>query len=159
MTGVLFISNKCTYCMELVHMIDGMSDMNFKIDVIDIKNMQKLPGFIDRVPLLLIEKDNKLLHDEELFEFVKKCEKTIEPFMINEMRGLSDRYSFMGEEEEQKLDHQYVFLENGDPIITSSTLSEEENKKLLDYDRFLEARDKDINTIFEKQNPATKSQN
>jgi len=145
--------------MELVQIIDGMSEMNFKIDVIDIKNMQKLPGFIDRVPMLLIEKENKIVHDEELFEFVKKCKKTIEPFMINEMCGLSDRYSFMGEEEEQKLDHQYVFLEKGDPIITSNTMSDEDSKKIVDYERFIEDRDKDINTIFNKQNPAIKTQN
>jgi hypothetical protein len=143
--------------MELVKMIDDMSEMNFKIDVIDIKKMQKLPGFIDRVPLLLIEKDDKIIHDEELFEFVKKCEKSVEPFMINEMRGLSDMYSFMGEEEDQKLDHQYVFLENGDPIITSSTVSEEESSKIVNYDSFIEDRDRDIHTIFDKQNPATKT--
>ena len=143
--------------MELVKMIDSMSEKNFEIDVIDIKNMQKLPGFIDRVPLLLIEKDNKIIHDEELFEFVKNCEKTIEPFMVNEMRGLSDRYSFMGDNEEHKLDHQYAFLENGDPIITRSTVSEEESSKIVNYDSFIEDRDRDINTIFDKQNPATKT--
>ena len=140
--------------MELVQLIDNMNEMTFKINVIDIRNMQQIPTFIDRVPLLLIESENKILHDEELFEFVKKCEKTIEPFMINEMHGLSDRYSFMGEEEEQKLDHQYVFLENGDPIITSNTVSDDDSEKIKNYDKFIEDRDKDINSIFQKQSPS-----
>ena len=154
MSGVLFISNKCNHCMEIVNIIENMNEMTFKINVIDIRNMQQIPTFIDRVPLLLIESENKILHDEELFEFVKKCEKTIEPFMINEMHGLSDRYSFMGEEEEQKLDHQYVFLENGDPIITSNTVSDDDSEKIKNYDKFIEDRDKDINSIFQKQSPS-----
>lgn len=156
MAGVLFISNKCEFCMEIVKIIDNMTEMNIEINVIDIKNMTKLPSFIDRVPLLLIEKENKILHDEELFDFINKCEKTIEPFMINEMHGLSDRYSFMGEDE-QTLNHQYVFLENGDPVITNQSVSEEESKKIINYDSFIEDRDRDMTSIFEQQNPATQS--
>ena len=149
MSGILFISKKCNHCVELVNMINK-TELNFEIKIIDIKNMQDMPDFLDRVPLLLIESENKILHDEELFNFMKKCVKNIEPFMINEMRGLSDTYSFM-EDEEQKMDHQYVFLENGDPVITSSIVNEEENRKIKNYDNFIEERDKDIKEIFQKQ--------
>ena len=70
MSGILFISKKCNHCVELVNMINK-TELNFEIKIIDIKNMQDMPDFLDRVPLLLIESENKILHDEELFNFMK----------------------------------------------------------------------------------------
>jgi hypothetical protein len=43
MVGVLFISNKCEFCMEIVKIIDNMTEMNFEINAIDIKKMSKRP--------------------------------------------------------------------------------------------------------------------
>ena len=153
MSCILFISNKCEYCKELLNIINNMENTKVEIQVIDIKNMNgKLPDFIDRVPLMLIENESKVLHDEELFEFVKSNEKTVEPFMINEMNGLSDRYSFM---EDKQLDHGYVFLDRGEPLITNNENVSEETKKILNYDSYMEQRDADIKNIFKDQNPAT----
>lgn len=155
MSCILFISNKCEYCRELLNMINNMKDMKVKIQVIDIKNMSgKLPDFIDRVPLMLIQSEGKVIHDEELFEFVKSNEKTVEPFMINEMNGLSDKYSFM---EDRQLDHGYVFLDRGDQLITNNENVSEESNKILNYDKYMEQRDIDIKNIFKNQNPATQT--
>lgn len=153
MSCILFISNKCEHCRELLTMINNMENTKVEIQVIDIKNMNgKLPDFIDRVPLMLIQNEGKVIHDEELFEFVKSNEKTVEPFMINEMNGLSDRYSFM---EDKQLDHGYVFLDRGEPLITNNENVSEETSKILNYDSYMEQRDADIKNIFKDQNPAT----
>ena len=153
MSCILFISKKCSHCKDLLTMIENMENTKVKIQIIDIKNISgKLPDFIDRVPLLLIENEGKIIHDEKLFEFIQSNEKTIEPFMINEMKGLSDRYSFM---EDKQLDHGYVFLDRGEPLITNNENVSEEKNKILNYDSYMEQRDADIKNIFKDQNPAT----
>lgn len=152
MSCILFISNKCEHCIELLKMMNNMENMKVEIQVVNIKNMSgKIPDFIDRVPLLLIQNERKIIHDEELFDFVKSNEKTIEPFMINEMIGLSDRYSFM---EDKQLDHGYVFLDRGEQLITNNENVSEETSKIINYDLYMEERDKDIKNIFKNQNPA-----
>jgi hypothetical protein len=134
-------------------MINNMENTKVEIQVVDIKNMNdKLPDFIDRVPLMLLQNEGKVIHDEELFEFVKSNEKTVEPFMINEMNGLSDTYSFM---EDKQLDHGYVFLDRGEQLITNNENVSEETSKILNYDSYMEERDADIKKIFKDQNPAT----
>jgi hypothetical protein len=151
MSYILFISNKCEYCIELLKMMNNMEKTKVEIQVVNIKYMGgKIPAFIDRVPLLLNQNEGKILHDEELFEFVKSNEKTIEPFMINEMNGLSDRYSFM---EDKQLDHGYVFLDRGEQLITNNENVSEETNKIINYDSYIEQRDKDIKNIFKNQNP------
>lgn len=133
-------------------MMNNMENMKVEIQVVNIKNMSgKIPDFIDRVPLLLIQNERKIIHDEELFDFIKSNEKTIEPFMINEMIGLSDRYSFM---EDKQLDHGYVFLDRGDQLITNNENVSDETSKIINYDLYMEERDKDIKNIFKNQNPA-----
>lgn len=152
MSCILFISNKCEHCIELLKMMNNMENMKVEIQVVNIKNMSgKIPDFIDRVPLLLIQNERKIIHDEELFDFIKSNEKTIEPFMINEMIGLSDRYSFM---EDKQLDHGYVFLDRGDQLITNNENVSDETSKIINYDLYMEERDKDIKNIFKNQNPA-----
>jgi len=152
MSCILFISNKCSHCIELLKMMNNMENMKVEIQVVNIKNMSgKIPDFIDRVPLLLIQNERKIIHDEELFDFIKSNEKTIEPFMINEMIGLSDRYSFM---EDKQLDHGYVFLDRGDQLITNNENVSDETSKIINYDLYMEERDKDIKNIFKNQNPA-----
>ena len=65
--------------------------------------------------------------------------------MINEMIGLSDRYSFM---EDKQLDHGYVFLDRGDQLITNNENVSDETSKIINYDLYMEERDKDIKNIF-----------
>ena len=150
MSYILFISKKCEYCNELIELISELGDLKIDINVVDIQNLPKIPSFLDRVPLLFVEDTGKVFHDEELFEFIKQNQKSVEPFMIDEMKGLSDKYSFM---EEKQLDHGYVFLDREEQSITKidDKTSQSENKRILDYDKYIENRDSDIQQIFKKQ--------
>ena len=151
MSHVLFISRKCNHCDELLTMIKGLGDLKIEVSVVDVHAMSSIPKFIDRVPLLLID-DEKIIHDEELFTFIKTNEKTIEPFMINEMQGLSDTYSFMDDTE---LDHVYSFLDKHNNLITETGGNkEDENNKILNYDKYIESRDTEIQGILQQQSPA-----
>tara|TARA_B100000405_G_scaffold193719_1_gene135772 strand:+ start:8228 stop:8635 length:408 start_codon:yes stop_codon:yes gene_type:complete len=133
-------------------MIKELGDLKIEVSVVDVHAMNSIPKFIDRVPMLLID-DQQVIHDEELFEFMKKNEKTVEPFMINEMQGLSDNYSFMDDTE---LDHVYSFLDKHTNLITDTGGSkQEENSKILNYDKYIEERDAEIQGILTQQSPVS----
>lgn len=150
MSHVLFISRKCIHCDELLTMIKNMDELKIEVSVVDVHEMSSIPKFIDRVPMLLID-DNKAIHDEELFTYIKQNEKSVEPFMINEMQGLSDSYSFMDDTE---LDHVFSFLDKHNKLITDSGGSkQEENNKIINYDKYIEDRDAEIRGILKQQNP------
>ena len=150
MSHVLFISRKCTHCDNLLTMIKSMDELKIEVSVVDVHEMSSIPKFIDRVPMLLID-DNKVIHDEELFTYIKQNEKSVEPFMINEMQGLSDTYSFMDDTE---LDHVFSFLDKHNSLITNTGGSkQEENNKIINYDKYIEDRDSEIQGILKQQNP------
>ena len=127
-----------------------MDELKIEVSVVDVHEMSSIPKFIDRVPMLLID-DNKVIHDEELFTYIKQNEKSVEPFMINEMQGLSDTYSFMDDTE---LDHVFSFLDKHNSLITNTGGSkQEENNKIINYDKYIEDRDSEIQGILKQQNP------
>jgi glutaredoxin len=154
MAHVLFVSNKCKYCDELLSMMKNMAELKIELSVVDVHKMNQIPEFIDRVPMLLINNE-KIVHDEDLFTFIKDNEKKVEPFMTNEMNGLSDKYSFMDETE---VDHVYSFLDRTENSIITTTkgIDEAESKKILNYDEFIENRDSEISGILKRQDPATR---
>jgi hypothetical protein len=151
---VLFLSKACKYSRELLNNLNEMGDLTVKLDVVYIEDMKnRIPNFVDRVPLLLLQEEEKILHDEELFAYIKTKEKVIEGFINIEMgHGLSDRYSFTSEVE--TLDHNFMKLEDGECMIMKSQIITDEGKSLIDYDKFLENRDKDVSEILKKQNHA-----
>jgi hypothetical protein len=64
----------------------------------------------------------------------------VDPFMINEMGKMSDKYSYM-DNTNQVIDHNYKFLNREERIITPN---EEDNKKIVNYDDYLAQRDNDL---------------
>jgi hypothetical protein len=67
----------------------------------------------------------------------------IEPFMIKEMKGLSDTYSYM-DNSGINLNHMFQFLDKDNKIITPS---ESDNNKIINYDSFIAERDNDLKII------------
>lgn len=149
--SILFYSKECAHSMNLIKDMNNM-DLSIEVQLVDINEIDTIPSFLDRVPTLFLKEESKILHDEELFDYISKHEKNVEPFMIKEMKGLSDSYSFM--EDEIQLDHGYVFLDRGEPqITTNKSLDKGNNNKIVEYDQFLENRDKDIRDIIKTQHP------
>jgi thiol-disulfide isomerase/thioredoxin len=156
---VLFLAKSCEYCKELLSIVEGTGDIIMKLDVVYVEDMRSnLPKFVDRVPLLLLQEEGILLHDEQLFDYIKSKENVL-GFVSGEMGGsLSDTYSFMEDEISSKLpktlDHHFSFLENGEPKITDvEKENSAESKKIVSYDAYLEDRDRDMAQIFQKQSP------
>ena len=150
--AIVFISHRCPHSAEIVKLIEE-TDLQIKINIVDIKSLDKLPSFVDRVPLLFTQ-DEKVYHDEDLFKFIQSQEKTVEPFMLNEMQGLSDYYSFMGEVEDKKLDHVYSFIDKEEELITQTSANEDDSNRIVNYDKYVQSRADDIQDILKQQSPA-----
>jgi hypothetical protein len=136
MSHIIFLSDKCKYSSEAYTLIKKIGVDKFKF--VNVEEQQFLPDEIDRVPAILTA-EKKLLFDQELFEFLYKMQD-VDPFMINEMGQISDKYSYM-DNTHQVIDHNYKFLNKEERIITPS---EEDNKKIVNYDEYLQQRDNDL---------------
>lgn len=136
MSHIIFLSDKCKYSSEAYSLIKKIGIDKFKF--VNVEEQQFLPDEIDRVPAILtVEK--KLVFEQELFDFLYKMQD-VDPFMINEMGQISDKYSYM-DNTHQIIDHNYKFLNKEERIITPS---EEDNKKIVNYDEYLQQRDNDL---------------
>jgi hypothetical protein len=143
MNNVFFYSEKCNYSKDAYELIKkvGVEKFMFK----DVEKIEDLPKIIDRVPSILT-KDMRVYVEEELFVYLNDM-LNIEPFMINEMGGLSDKYSYM-DNSGVNLDHTYQFLDKNNKIITPS---ESDNNKIINYDSFIAQRDNDLKIIHNKE--------
>lgn len=134
--AIFFYSEKCTFCKEAYMMINKIGRDNFELK--NIENEVQLPEQLDRVPCIIV--DNKILFEENLFEYLKS-KMDIVPFMVNEMGSkFSDKYSYM-DNSGTNLDHNYLFLNKDFKI---NTPSESDTQRIVDYDKFLTQRDNDL---------------
>lgn len=136
MSHIIFLSEKCKYSSEAYSLIRKIGVDKFKF--VNVEEQEFLPNEIDRVPAILTA-EKKLLFEQELFEFLYKMQD-VDPFMINEMGQMSDKYSYM-DNTNQVIDHNYKFLNREERIITPN---EEDNKKIVNYDDYLAQRDNDL---------------
>ena len=136
MSHIIFLSEKCKYSSEAYSLIRKIGVDKFKF--VNVEEQEVLPKEIDRVPAILTA-EKKLLFEQELFEFLYKMQD-VDPFMINEMGQMSDKYSYM-DNTNQVIDHNYKFLNREERIMTPN---EEDNKKIVNYDDYLAQRDNDL---------------
>jgi hypothetical protein len=136
MSHIIFLSEKCKYSSEAYSLIRKIGVDKFKF--VNVEEQEVLPNEIDRVPAILTA-EKKLLFEQELFEFLYKMQD-VDPFMINEMGQMSDKYSYM-DNTNQVIDHNYKFLNREERIMTPN---EEDNKKIVNYDDYLAQRDNDL---------------
>jgi hypothetical protein len=139
MSHIFFFSEQCQYSTEAYTLIKKIGVNKFRF--VNVLEQEYIPPDIDRVPALLTN-TKQLLFEQELFDFLFKL-LDVEPFMINEMGQLSDKYSYM-DNTNPVIDHSYKFLDKDDPIITPT---DEDNKKILNYEEYLQQRDNDLKVL------------
>ncbi len=128
--NILFYSNKCNYCTQIIHLINKIDDINsYKLICID-DNINKFP-YIQRVPTLLISEYKKPIVGINAFnwinsrnQFNKKTNNinlnpnsNINPkfntlLNSNQDEKLNDKinindYSFIDEKNESKIENFY----------------------------------------------------
>ena len=138
MNNIFYYSEKCQYCKEAYNIIKMIGLEKFLFKDID---KEDIPDIVDRVPTILRSENNNIVvyYENKLFEYLNEM-MNIEPFMINEMGGLSDKYSYM-DNSGINLDHAYQFIDKESKIITPT---ETDTNKIINYDKFVTERDNDI---------------
>ena len=102
MKDAIFYSNYCSYCKQLLELLEKKSIKNKFVPIcIDSPNI-RLPKMIQQVPTLII--DNKLLVGQNAFEFIMKNfkDEIVETWDGGEMGNFSTAYSYIEENENDK---------------------------------------------------------
>lgn len=142
---ILFTSTRCKWCAEALSIVRRIGEDAFLLVDVDHPGMTT-PPFLDRVPMLLTS-TSKVYVDDELFKLLRS-RVPVDPFMINEMHGLSDAYSYLGKdgEAEEGIRHAYNFLGGvEEPLVNPH---DDSHDRIVNYDTFIQERDNDLNRIL-----------
>ena len=150
---ILFYSEYCEHSKVIVTMIlKYQLRSSFTIHCVD--NNCNLPNEIDRVPMLM--HDNKFLSDEGLFEYIEHIANTatvrkdVSPFLVSEMgNSLSDKYSYIEDDESANITHSFVHLKNGEQVNNERIYTPEDDsghgaEKNVNYDDLISKRENEI---------------
>jgi hypothetical protein len=141
---VIFVSRDCEWCKQAIALVSP-KDANRYL-MVDVANAPNLPKCVDRVPTLLSH-EKKLYQDDALFDYLR-ARNEVNPFMIKEMSGLSDCYSYLGDDTNTNgMSHAYNFLSEGDSTIPTPT--DEDKERIVNYDQFIAQRDNDLSSILQ----------
>lgn len=119
--NILFYSNKCKFCTQIIHLINEIDDINsFKLICID-DNLSKFP-YIQRVPTLLISEYKKPIVGINAFNWINsrnQFNKKTNNINLNPNNNLNPKFNTLlnnNENENKKYinkDH-YSFIEDKD---------------------------------------------
>lgn len=149
---ILFYSKFCEYSSDIVSLLNKKGARgDFTLVCVDtIRN--KLPVFVDRVPLIYTQ-NNMILYDDAIVTFIEKKYPTvpeeISPFSLQQ----ETVFSFLGDGGGEEMHKEFTMLGQEQKIITSVFDEDEENKKAkIDsslLDKYMQDRDADVQ-VFKK---------
>lgn len=150
---IYFYSERCDWCRKANSMIEQIGAKKF-LFVNATAPAHPLPPFVDRVPMILTQ-DKRVMADDALFEYLSR-KLDVAPFMIKEMAGLSDSYSYISSESPNGavgVDHSYDFIA-GAPKMIITPSKEEDRERILNYEQFVSERDNDLKHILQSTTKA-----
>jgi len=141
---VLYCSVKCAHSKELLDVIKAKSILEmFKVHIIE-QEKERLPPFVDRVPLLF--HNNKILHDEGLFMYIQSInerKQNIDAFAPES--SISDSFSFI--DAEKGNDHSYLYVNDRgdfeDQKINTPPESSDDAKN-MSLEQLMSKRERDL---------------
>lgn len=144
---ILFMSARCKWCAEALSIARRIGSGGFLVVDVDKPNVVT-PPFLDRVPMLLTA-SSRVYADDELFRLLRS-RVPVDPFMVNEMHGLSDAYSYIGQDgdggDDGGIRHAYNFLGGQEePLVSTQDSSHD---RIVNYEKFVQERDTDLNKIL-----------
>ena len=92
---IYFYSERCEWCRKANSLIEQIGPKRF-LFVNAMAPTHPLPPFVDRVPMILTQ-EKRVVADDDLFTYLN-AKLDIAPFMVKEMAGLSDSYSYISTE-------------------------------------------------------------
>ena len=93
--NVLFYSRFCKYSIEVVRILTKKDLRSRFVMVCVDNNRQQLPGFVDRVPLILTS-NRRVLADDDVFHYLDAAEApSDDPVAAESMDGISGDFAFL----------------------------------------------------------------
>ena len=131
MTHVLFLSDKCQFCRNLIDKLKTNDAVISEFQIVNIHQIPKIPEYIKAVPSILVNR-NDIIAGKEVFEFINKL---VNPPDDNpnafECGFGSGNYSFIESDGLIESQKRFTYIEeNGDtPLIPESTSGQLEQSK------------------------------
>lgn len=166
---ILFYSNYCQYCKELVSLIvkKNVKHMFLLVSVDDTSRRYTLPPVVDRVPMI-ITADKQVISDDGLAPFVNALgarQDEVAPFAIQSggLSAYSDSFSFLEGAEctsdfcrgfkllSEEQSSASVMMQSQDVYESRSKSEVASAQNNAAYERLLSERDKDMQTLYATQ--------
>lgn len=144
---VFYYSNRCEWSRKAISMIDGLDKERFLFANIDNTEMP-IPTCVDRVPCI-VTKSMAVLSEGDLERYLDQL-SCIEPFVSQEMAGLSDSYSYINTNTD--LEHAYQYITKPLSIITTPS-DDNDRSKTINMESYMEKRDRDLQNIMPASPP------
>lgn len=139
---VFYYSDRCEWSRKALNMINGVDKERFLFANIDNTKMP-IPTGVDRVPCI-VTKSMAVLSEDNLERYLDQL-SCIEPFVSQEMSGLSDSYSYINMNTD--LEHAYQYISK--PLNMIRTPSDDNDRsKTINMESYMEKRDRDLRNII-----------
>lgn len=170
---ILFYSNQCEFSNEILNVIKSNGIVgDFVMINIDTIARNKLPSFVDRVPLILIRNKSEVVIEDHLFPFLNSISKKTSTSSgaagaavasgsgggyADDLApahagggGFSDSFSFIEDDQSIKNGKPFEFIDNTDTHRQGANLSSLKEPKFSadSYDKYMSQRDADMASIF-----------
>ena len=145
--NLLFYSNHCQYSQKLIKILNeekiGHDIVRICIDSDNIR----LPSFIKNVPTIYLSKEQKILTDDRLQEWLesnrqKVVDTKLSPFCVIN-NSFSECYSFINGDD-QTPNNNFTPYDSVDAKINTPPPSEKNNSAMSRYEKLLESRGRDM---------------
>lgn len=148
---VFYYSNRCEWSRKALAMVEGVGKERFLFANVDNTQIP-IPTGVDRVPCI-VTRSMAILSERDLEKYLDRL-SSIEPFVIQEMAGLSDTYSYI--DTGTNLEHAYQYVSK--PISTIATPTDDnERSRKVNVESFMEQRDRDLRSIVPPPPPPQES--
>ena len=152
---ILFFSNFCEFSNNIYKKIEKLNIKNNFIMINISQNKFKIPSNITSVPTILLNDKKTILQEDDIDNFLEKIynklNTDIDPY-IN-VRGISDNFSFLDDNNNEKMSTIFGSTKDVFRIITPPEDSEKNTSSITDrMNNMQQNRNSDIKNIFNKNN-------
>ena len=147
MKDAIFYSNYCSYCKQLLELLEK-KNVKAKFIPICVDNRHlNLPKSIQQVPTMIV--DNKFYVGQQCFDYIMKTYKDeqINTWDFQEMANFSSGYSFIEDDSNSSVQQGFVYLNQPSEKIVTPKEGSSKNQSL---DSLMQKRKQQYSNQFQR---------
>ena len=143
---VLYFSERCKHCVNLINIIETVSDLKSQIDFVNVESGTPLPSIVKSVPTILIDK-HKVAAGRQAFAFIEEERKL---YLDAFEHGFgSNQFSFIDTDGLCEGNHTFTFLTNEG--FQTERISNDQSP-YVSRDQASQQRKSELEALIEKRN-------